>query len=76
MTPRELYNAFKGYNEKTEREFQAGWERTRWLASIVANSFSSKRIQPRDLMRFPWEGEIDRSEEIELIKERRKWRER
>jgi len=75
MTPREFWNACNGHNEKTQRNYQTEWERTRWLGAVQANSFSSKRVQPSELLKFPWEAEaIDRSEEIKLIKERRKWR--
>lgn len=73
MTFREISNAYKGYTERVTREFQSGWEQTRWLAAIHANAFSSKKIQPRQLMEFPWEKEVDRSEEIEKIKKYRKW---
>lgn len=74
MTPRELGSACKGYNERVNREYRTGWEQTRWLGTIQANTFSKKRIQPYDLLKLPWETEvIDRSKEIELIKERRKW---
>lgn len=75
MTPRELWNAFDGHNKRIEREYRTSWEQTRWLGTIQANSFSKKRIQPTDMIKFPWDSEtIDRSEEIELIKQRRKWR--
>ena len=75
MTPRELWNAFDGYNKRIEREYRTSWEQIRWLGTIQANSFSKNRIQPTDMIKFPWDSEtIDRSEEIELIKERRKWR--
>lgn len=74
MSPREFWNACRGYNERTKQNYQTSWEQTRWLAAIFANAFGGKKkIQPTDLMEFPWEGPIDRTEEIELIKERRKW---
>ena len=75
MTPREFWNTCKGHNEKIQREYQTSWEQTRWLGAIQANTFSKKRVQPYDLMPFPWENKaIDRSEELKLLKERRKWR--
>jgi len=76
MTQRELYNAIKGYGDKQNVLYRAGWEQTRWLGAIVSNSnpYKKKAIQPRDLMKLPWENaQSDRSTEIELIKERRKW---
>lgn len=74
MTQRELFNAVKGYNEKQNILLRATWEQTRWLGAVIANANSTKRIQPRDLMKLPWEQEdADRSDELELLKERRKW---
>ena len=76
MTQRELYNAIKGYNDKEVVMLRASWEQSRWLGAVLLNSnpYDKKKYQPRDLMTFPWENEVtDRGEEIELIKERRKW---
>lgn len=74
MTPRELWNMCDGYNAKLQREFRNRWEQVRWLGTILANTASKKKIQPIDMINFPWDSEtIDRSAEIELIKERRKW---
>ena len=73
MTLREILNAHKGYNDRETRQFRERWEQTRWLGAVQANAFGGKK-QPYDLLKFPWEAEaIDRSKEIELIKERRKW---
>jgi len=77
MLPREFWDACRGHNEKVQRDYRTEWERTRWAAAVQANSsgFSKKSVQPRDLLKFPWEKEeVDRSEEIKLIEERRKWR--
>ena len=77
MTLRELFNAIKGYDDRVMLMYKAGWEQTRQISTEVRNSngFSKKRWRPFDVMKFPWDGEEkDRSEEIELIKERRKWR--
>ena len=75
MTPRETWNAFYGYAEKTKREFRDRWDQTRWTGTIIKNSnpYDKKRYQPSDLLKFPWEEEVvDRTNEIELIKQRRK----
>jgi len=75
MLPREFWDACAGYNKKVETEYRAAWDRTRWMAAIYANTMTTKTIQPTDLIKFPWDGQsVDRSKEIELIKERRKWR--
>jgi hypothetical protein len=74
MTPRELFNAVRGYDRRQQFIFKAGWEQTRWLGAVVHNTFGGKRKQPREMAKFPWDEEVkDRSKEIELIKERRKW---
>jgi len=76
MTLRELYNAINGYNSKQQMSYRAGWEQARFLGAAAMNStgMSKKRYKPTDMMAFPWdEEEIDRTDEIELIKERRKW---
>jgi hypothetical protein len=72
MTPREFWNACDGYNKKEDQRYQTSWEQTRWLATIYVNALGGKK-STHDLMKFPWDKAIDRSEEIELIKERRKW---
>jgi flagellar biosynthesis/type III secretory pathway M-ring protein FliF/YscJ len=77
MTLRELFNAVKGYDDRLMLTYKASWEQTRQLSTEVRNSngFSKKRWKPIDVIKFPWDNiEKDRSEEIELIKERRKWR--
>lgn len=76
MTLRELYNAITGYNASRELIYRAGWEQTRFLSSTAMNStgVSKKRYKPVDMLKFPWdEDEVDRTSDIELIKERRKW---
>jgi len=76
MTPREYGNACEGYNKKSEYGFQTSWERARWIATVIVNVNSTKKqFKPSELMKFPWEGkEADIKTEIDLIKERRKWR--
>ena len=71
MTLRDISNAHKGYQSRERAELL----RVRWLGSLIVNSnpFSSKKYRPEELMRIPGEEvEIDRSEEIEQIKEYRK----
>jgi hypothetical protein len=74
MTIREILNAYRGYDDKRTRAYQGAWERTRWLGAIIASSMGTKRVQPRDLLKLPWEDEkVDRTEELKLLEERRKW---
>lgn len=79
MTLRDLSNAAKGYGDRQEILIRALWEQTRWEGAVIVNSnpFSKKKFSPRDLIKFPWEKkEKDFKDNIELIKERRKWRTR
>ena len=76
MTLRDLFNAVRGYDHRQQLMYRATWEQARWLGAVMmnANGFSKKRFKPTDLTKFPWDDkEVDRSKEIELIKERRKW---
>ena len=77
MTPREYWNACNGHNDKVKREFQTSWEQARWVAHIIVNVNlpKEKQIQPDSLVKFPWEGEgTDKESEIDIVKERMKWR--
>lgn len=78
LTPREFANACNGYNERINRGYQISWEQARWVATIIVNINSPKKTyQPRDLQKFPWESDaIDREDELEKLKEYRKWRTR
>jgi len=74
MTLQEITSAHEGYIDKETRKYQAEWERTRWLGAVQARTVDSK-IQPADLMKFPWEGATgdgsDRKTDIEKIQEYR-----
>lgn len=70
MTLRDILNAHKGHDNKETRNYRLGWERTRWLAAVIARSFGSKS-QPRDLIKFPWEADVDYSEDIAKVIEMR-----
>lgn len=65
----------RGYWEGKDSEYKLGWNQTRWLGLIVANSQGAKKKRPEDLMRFPWEEDkIDELEKIiELGKQKHKW---
>jgi hypothetical protein len=74
MTIREILNAYRGYDDKRNKEYQGAWERTRWLGAVIASSMGTKKVQPTDLMKFPWESKkVDRTDELKLLEERRKW---
>lgn len=76
MTSREIFNSYKGYIESENRRIKSDWEQTRWLGTQILKPYSKKKnLKPEDLGRFSWEDEGENLEdEIEKIKERRKWR--
>ena len=54
---RTLFNRIEGYYKFVERQEQAEWERTRWLATLVLSMFAKKgkKLKPQDIATFPWE---------------------
>lgn len=56
---RSLFNRIEGYYNLVQQQEQNEWERTRWLATLVVGMFAKKgkRIKPKDLAVFPWEGD-------------------
>ena len=38
------------------------WERTRTLCYLIAQTNSTKRLKPQDIMKFPWETEKEQKE--------------
>jgi len=76
MTPREFSNACNGYNDKINRGLQNSWEQARLVATFIVNVNSQKKkYKPQELVKFPWESESkELNEELDIIKERRKWR--
>ena len=63
LTPSALYgltfdefnNALTGMYELMEQREQREWERTRWMATMLLNPHTKKRLTPTDLIEFPWE---------------------
>ena len=72
MTIQEILNAQRGYIERETRRYREEWERIRWSTAAYISSMGGK-TKPTDLIKFPWE-QVDVKEEIDIIKERRKWR--
>lgn len=48
---REFINACKGYEIKQRQS----WEQVRFLATVIAQANSTKKIRPKDLIEFTWE---------------------
>jgi hypothetical protein len=43
------------YSSQAMTAFQTGWEQTRFVAYVTAQSQSTKKLKIEDVMRFPWE---------------------
>lgn len=54
MTFRSIMNAIKGYNRDQEQQFQADWERARFIAAWA----TMKKMKD---ITFPWETEGEQS---------------
>ena len=55
MTFAEFGNAMRGLHEIEELRQRAEWERTRWLACLLLNPHTKRRLKPQDLAEFEWE---------------------
>lgn len=63
-TPSEYEKIWKSWREREERAERAAWERTRMLCLCMLQPWSEKRLEARDVMQFPWDGnKKGRSEE-------------
>lgn len=49
--------AMEGHMELIENQERMEWERTRWMTCMILSPHSKpgKRLQPRDLIQFPWD---------------------
>lgn len=63
MTPKEASYIIKNVEDKYVNE----WNQTRFIAYIVMQSQSTKKLTPTDILRFPWE--TDEVEKTTLTKE-------
>lgn len=78
MTPRETWNACRGYNEKFQKWFRVTWEQSRWMGTQARNIMMKNPVQPTDLLSFPWDEE-NKEEQIndglrKLKEYKEKWR--
>jgi hypothetical protein len=55
LTFREFSNAMAGRHHEIEMRERSEWERTRWLACLLLNPHTKKRLKPTDLATFEWE---------------------
>ena len=58
IIPRAFFNKMTGYHERKKQDYQDGWERARWMVTVLANfsgKTAKKRLRPRDIIEFEWD---------------------
>lgn len=72
-----VMDAISGYNKKETEKYRADWERTRWLATISLQPYSSKgkSIKMQDLAVFAWE-KTEKPQERIVSEHQKEWRRR
>ena len=62
--------------ENLWRKNKESWEQTRTVGYITAQCQSTKKLDPQELMPFPWENKVDKvedtPEEIEMMRKEMK----
>lgn len=79
LTPEEFSLVCKSFNERRENDHHSGWERARMLAAIVVQPHCKNKIQPEQLLQFPWDGKhedeaprMSKEEQLKRMEEIRK----
>tara|TARA_R110002051_G_scaffold98296_2_gene168446 strand:+ start:5510 stop:5854 length:345 start_codon:yes stop_codon:yes gene_type:complete len=55
ITPRNFLNAQIGAGKLYAQKEQGEWERARWMAAVIINPHTKRKISPKDITKFPWE---------------------
>ena len=55
LTPGQFAEAWQANARRAEELERSEWSRTRWLATLLLQPHTRKRLSPRDVMVFPWE---------------------
>ena len=55
MTVIEFVAAMRGAWDLEQRAYQQQWAQTRWLATLLLQPHSKRKLQPQDLQVFEWE---------------------
>lgn len=58
-TPAEFRAVADAFREAETQRERSGWERTRMQCVCMLQPYSSHKIDPQELMLFPWEDESD-----------------
>lgn len=62
MEPYEINAALEGL----EYKYKEKWEQTRMICYVIAQSNSTKKIAPTDILKFPWDNKRETSEDIRI----------
>ena len=54
----------EAWHKTREHAERSAWERTRMQCLCMLQPYSRHRLQPRDVMRFPWDSEGDQEEKL------------
>jgi hypothetical protein len=57
LTPEEWAEVYKSYREMLDEHEKLEWERLRLLCAYTIQPHSRKKINPRQMMSFPWDNE-------------------
>ena len=71
-TPAEFRSVADAWHRAEEHRERSGWEQTRMQCLCMLQPYSKHRMEPRDVMRFPWDEEESQTEKLttEEIRER------
>tara|TARA_R110001606_G_scaffold376176_2_gene534742 strand:- start:72 stop:377 length:306 start_codon:yes stop_codon:yes gene_type:complete len=75
LLPRQFFLMQKAFYKKQEQRTQESWEQTRWLATFVLQPHmkKGKKLQPKDLAKFPWETDKEQKTKREEIEAQMKY---
>ena len=56
-TPSEFRAIYEMWQRQMEKEERGAWERMRMLGTCMLAPYSKRRLEAKDVMRFPWDEE-------------------
>lgn len=71
LTLEEFNAVSEAYNSKCETAFKNDWERDRMFTTIAIQPHVSKKLQPKEMLPFPWEEAKSKEAVILSPKERK-----
>ena len=61
-SPLEFQAIAKAWKERTEQTVRQQWEQARMLCLCSLQPYTTRKMQPTDVMQFPWDGGQDDNE--------------